>query len=830
MLFRLLAAPFCSRFAVVGLAFVTVMPATATAAELILNTGRDGQAAVIAGRDGVQQLIATYRDDAGFERDVTREVTYEATPAEADAQEAAAHAIVRIDASGLVTPLAEGSATIRALHPSGLSATAQVRVEHFEDDLPLNFPNEVVPLFTKHGCNGGGCHGKSSGQNGFKLSLLGFEPREDYEFLIKEARGRRLFPAAPDRSLLLLKGTATVPHGGGARLEVDSAPYRVLHRWISQGMPYGQESDPVATRIEVFPPTRVMQPGNQQQLVVIAHYSDGSTRDVTRMAQLESNDSEMAEVSPSGLVTTHEQTGTVAVMCIFQGHVDVFRATLPLGQQVADLPPTSNYIDDLVYAQLQRLGLPPSPVCDDATFLRRATVAIAGRVPTRDEVHAFAADPSSQKRVDLVNRLLRSTDYADNFATKWAAILRNKRNNDNDKQSTFAFYNWIRDRLHENMPYDQFVRDIVTATGDVSVHAPVAWYRELREQSAMVEDTAQLFLGMRIQCARCHHHPFEKWSQRDYHAFSAFYSRIGRKRDDRQTSEQIFHEEGAPSAKNPKTGEQLVPAGLDSDPIEMSPLDDPRDVLVDWMTDRDNPFFAKALVNRYWKHFFGRGLVDPEDDMRVTNPASNPELLDALAQDFIDHGYDLKYLVHTICTSTTFQLSAEPNEFNKNDKQNYSRFYPRRLDAEILLDAIDQATGIPTQFPGVPTGTRAVQLPDNGFNSYFLTVFGRPDSSSACECERSTDASLAQSLHLLNSKDILGKVSGNNGTAATLAADSRPIDDRIVELYELTLARKPSDEELSIAREYLASKENSQAAFEDAVWALINTKEFLFNH
>lgn len=795
-----------------------VSGSNAYATSLSVSTGRDNvKVAEVAGRDGVQQLIVTFTDDTGLEHDVTREASYTVQP----------EGVVTVDSTGLVTPYAEGTIEI-TVGFTGLTATQQVRVQQYDEDLPINFANEVVPLFTKHGCNGGGCHGKASGQNGFRLSLLGFEPTEDYEFLTKEARGRRLFPMAPDRSLLLQKAVAAVPHGGGQRIDPDSPPYRVIQRWISQGMPYGSESDPVTVGIEVFPKSRVMTPGAEQQLAVIAHYSDGTSRDVTRMAQLESNDAEMAEISPSGLVTTMDQAGTVAVMCIFQGHVDVFRATLPLGQKITELPPTANFVDELVFQQLQRLGLPPSPICDDPTFLRRTTIAIAGRVPTLEETEQFLADTSDDRRQKLVEKLLDSTDYADNFATKWAAVLRNKRKNDTDKPSTYAFYNWIRDSFHENLPYDEFVRQIITATGDVDVNAPVAWYRELKDPSALVEDTAQLFLGMRIQCAKCHHHPFEKWSQRDYHSFSAFYSTVGRKKSGQR--DQIFHRKGTATAKNPKTGESLVPTGLDANPLELSPLDDPRVALGDWMTAPENPFFARALVNRYWKHFFGRGLVDPEDDMRVTNPASNPKLLNALSQDFVDHQFDIKYLVRTICNSTTFQLSAEPNDFNRTDKQNYSRFYPRRLDAEILLDAIGQVTGVPTSFPGVPTGTRAIQLPDNGFNSYFLTVFGRPESSSACECERSTDASLAQSLHLLNSQDILGKVSDNNGVAARLTKDERSIPDRIRSLYLRALARQPDAEELQIAEDYLKSKESSREAFEDVVWAMINTKEFLFNH
>ncbi|MCP4192853.1 MAG: DUF1553 domain-containing protein [Planctomycetaceae bacterium] len=789
--------------------------------ELRVETGREpGQVAVIAGRDGSQQLVVTAVTAEGEQLDYTRRVTYAAAPT----------GLVEVDSAGHVTPRSEGELTVTAQTAGGVSASTRLRVEHFSDDLPLNFANDVVPLFTKHGCNGGGCHGKASGQNGFRLSLLGFEPVEDFEFLTKEGRGRRLFPAAPHRSLLLMKATGEVPHGGGQRIEPDSPPYRVLHRWVAQGMPFGKDSDPVAIGIDVFPKKRTMQSNAEQQIIVVAHYSDGTSRDVTRMAQLESNDVEMAEVTPSGLVETQQQTGTAAVMCIFQGHVDVFRATLPLGVQVADLPEPSGYVDELVFAQLQELGLPPSELCDDPTFLRRATITIAGRVPTLQEATEFAADSSADKRVRLVNRLLDSNDYAHNFATKWAAILRNKRGNDADKRATYAFYHWIRDRIIENQPYDEFVRDIVAASGEVSIHPPVAWYREVRDQASLVEDTAQLFLGMRIQCARCHHHPFEKWSQRDYHSFSAFYSQVGRKKGEFKNQDRIVHKQGKATAKNPKTGESLLPTGLDAEPSEISPLDDPRHVLVDWMTQPNNPFFAKALVNRYWKHVFGRGLVDPEDDMRVTNPASNPRLLDALAEDFVAHGYDLKYLMRTICSSKTFQLSAEPNEYNQKDKQNYSRYYPSRLNAEILLDAIDQMTGVPTKFPGVPDGTRAIELPDSGFDSYFLTVFGRPESSSACECERSSDASLAQSLHLLNSKDILGKVSADAGRAAKMIDDKRALDQQIKEMYLIAFSRQPDADELRIASDYIQSKENSREGFEDVVWALINTKEFLFNH
>lgn len=775
----------------------------------------------IAGRDAGQQLLVTGSYSSGQARDLTRDVTYSITP----------EGVARVDAAGWVTPVAEGRASIHVKAQEGAEAKIDVQVTHIAEDLPVNFPNQITPVFTKFGCNGGGCHGKSGGQNGFALSLLGFEPAEDYEHLVKEARGRRLFPAAPDRSLLLTKATAKVPHGGGHRIEADSPFYRVLRRWIEQGMPYGDADDPVVTGIEVYPQERLMQREGQQQLVVVARYSDGSTEDVTRTTAFDSNDSEMAEVSPTGLVTTAKLTGSVAVMARYQGHVGVFRATVPLGVEVANLPASRNFIDDQVFKKLKDLGLPPSAVCDDATFLRRATIDIAGRLPTLEESEQFLADQDPAKREKLVDRLLASDDYAEFFANKWGAILRNKRSQESHKLATFAFHDWIRKSLHQNKPYDQFVREVVAATGEPGRNPAVAWYREVTDASAQVEDTAQLFLGLRIQCARCHHHPFEKWSQQDYYGFQAFFSQVGRKKGHAQGYDRVYHRYGVAQARNPKTGENVKPTGLGGETLEIAPGDDPRHALADWMADPENPFFAKALVNRYWKHFFSRGLVDPEDDMRVTNPASNPELLDAISKNFIEYKYDLKHLVRTICTSQTYQLSAEPNDWNANDKQNFSRYYPKRLNAEVLLDSIDQVTGSPSRFGGVPVGTRAVGLPDNGFNSYFLTVFGRPESSSACECERSSEANLAQSLHLLNSSEIQGKLTSGSGMAARLGgAADRPDADKIRELYLLAFSREPTAEELAIAVGHVGKAENKRFAYEDIVWALLNTKEFLFNH
>jgi hypothetical protein len=822
-----------------GLAADSAPAAKVKPVRLVLHANSEGVEAApqplrLPGPDARQQLLATARFSNGSLRDWTRQVSYSVAPAN----------VVKIDRNGLVLPIADGKATITAKDSGGLSASLPVTVERFKQVTPINFPNQIVPIFTKLGCNGGGCHGKSSGQNGFRLSLLGFEPAEDYEHLVKEARSRRLFPAAPDRSLLLVKATGTLPHGGGKRLDQNSDDYRFLLRWITQGMPYGRSDAPTIARIEVFPKERTMPLSGEQQLVVMAHYTDGSVEDVTRSAVYDANDKEMARIGETGLVKVAEQPGDVAVMVRYQAQVGVFRATIPLGAPVEQLPEPRNFIDELVFKKLKAVGMPPSESCDDATFLRRVTVDIAGRLPTPDETRRFLADPDLAKLDKRIDTLLASPDYADYFANKWSALLRNKRSAPTHTHGTYAFHDWIRDSLLENKPFDQFAREVLAASGEIGQNPPVAWYRQVTSTTAQMEDTAQLFLGQRLQCAQCHHHPYEKWSQQDYYGFSAFFSQVTRKPGAQPGEEVIYHKRGTASATNKKTKQPVKPAGLGATPVSLSPDDDPRQSLVDWMTSKDNRFFARSLANRYWKHFFNRGLVDPEDDMRETNPPTNPELLDALGRHFAGSGYDLKDLVRTICRSQVYQLSAVPNQYNKIDKQFFSRFYPRRLSAEVLFDAVNAVTKSESKFDGLPPGTRAVQLPDNSFNagSYFLTVFGRPEMSSSCECERSGDASLAQSLHLINAKDIQEKIAGNGGRAALLANESQMSDEqKIRELYLWVYARDPDASELALAKKHLEGKTagpdaapgpqlNPRPAYEDIVWALINTKEFLFNH
>lgn len=779
----------------------------------------------LRGPDARLQLVVTAAYSTGQLRDRTHAVRYTAEPSN----------VVSISPSGDVAPLANGTAQVTATDTSGLSASIPIVVDHFASPDPINFANQVVPIFTKATCNSGGCHGKLAGQNGFRLSLLGFDPPSDYRFLVHEGRGRRLSPAEPDKSLLLLKATAALAHGGGARIKADSSDYRILRCWIAQAMPYGKETDPTVASLDVFPTSRALPPDGSQQLTAVARYTDGSYQDVTRAAQYDANDKQSAEVDGNGLVKMTGRPGDVAIMVRYQGRVAVFQATVPVGVPVRDLPAAKNFVDELAFAKLKALGLPPSPVCDDATFIRRVTLDITGRLPTGDDARAFLLETSRVKRDALIDRLLASQAYADFFTAKWGAILRNKRTKPTYERGNYLFQEWMRNNIQSNKPYDQLVRELLTATGEPTQTPAVTWYRQADDMNAQTEDTAQVFLGTRIQCARCHHHPYEKWSQDDYYGMAAFFSRLGKKEGAMPDEFRVYHIRGGAGAANPRTQKGLPPTGLgEAKPCEIAPEDDPRQALAAWMVGPNGSrMLSRALVNRYWKHFFGRGIVEPEDDMRETNPPSNPALLDALAADFVKSGYDLKALIRTICRSSLYQLEGKPNEFNAADHQAFSRFYTRRLPAEVLLDAMNQVNGSASTFDGLPIGGRAVQMRDlypDGMD-YFLRVFGRPAGSSACECERSGDVSLAQSLHLLNSTELFDRLQGGRAKTLAISTDSNDAD-KITALYYDALSRPPTTAELSAAAAYIgnAKPEQRPAAYEDLVWALVNTKEFLFNH
>lgn len=789
-----------------------------SALTLRIEYATDGKPIVLDGRDARVQLLVTSVDVDGRERDVTRQ-----TAVALDVP-----GVVALTSTGYITPVGNGRAEVTAtLGDASTAATIEVR--DFHNPRSISFPNQVTPIFTKLGCNGGGCHGKASGQGGFKLSLLGFNPREDYDHLVMESRGRRLFPRLPERSLLIEKAINAVPHGGGQRTARNSEEHRLLVRWVESCMPFGSDRDPVVERIEVVPSLRTLPQEATQQLQVVAIYSDGQMKDITRTTLFEVNNDDLATVDEQGFVELRDRTGDVAVMARYQGHVAVFRATIPLGIEVDSWPEEKNLVDTFVFNKLRHLGMPPSELCPDATFLRRVTLDLAGRLPAVDETKAFVADTNSTKHSELVDRLLSSADHATYFAKKWSAILRNRRPSAGHTFSSFAFHDWLRASFYENRPYDQLVREIVAATGTVESNPPVAWLREVSTTESRLEDVAQLFLGQRIQCAKCHHHPYEKWSQEDYFKLAAFFSKVSTKEGPRPEEPFYFSRRGDATARHPQTGAVLKPAGLDAETAALSVDDDPRQALVNWMVAKDNQFFARSLVNRYWKHFFAVGIVEPEDDMRITNPATNPELLDALANRFVEGGYDQRELLRAICTSTTYRLASEGNEHNVSESNSYSRFYPKRLQAEVLLDAINVVTESQTAFAGVPAGTKAIALPDTGFDSYFLDVFGKPDSATACECERSGEATLAQSLHLLNSAEVQEKLKHDQGRAAKMAAATDD-DANLSSLYLSMFSRTPSDEEIVIAKDYLKKKsDNRRAAYEDLIWALINSKEFLFN-
>ncbi len=707
---------------------------------------------------------------------------------------------------------------------------------------PINFTNQIVPIFTKLSCNSGGCHGKASGQNGFKLSLLGFEPDVDFTALVKEGRGRRLVPAAPERSLLLMKATGQMAHGGGKRLEADSEEYQLIRRWIASGMPFGKPTDPVVTRISVEPAEQVLARQGKVQLKVTAHYSDGHTEDVTRMTQYESNDTETATVDGKALVNTLNMSGAAAIMARYQGQVATFRATVPTGITIPAYDfQHQTVVDKPVHDRWKQLGLMPSALSSDEQFLRRATVEITGTLPTPAQVDAFLQDNSPQKRDRLVDRLVESVEYSYFFANKWADVLRLKRRGQPDRvYGTFAFHKWIQTAMAEDKPYDEFARDLLTATGSEETDPAVVWYKELQTPESFVDDIGQVFLGLRLACAQCHHHPYEKWGQDDYWGLAAFFGRLGRKNtrvagglngQPLQVASLFVQPQGA--VTNKRTNKRADYKPLDTAALTIGADVDPRQKLADWLTAKENPYFARAVVNRYWAHFFGRGIVDPLDDMRVTNPPSNPELLDELARDFVAHGYSLKHLVKTICKSRTYQLGSVPNATNKEDKQSFARYYPKRLSAEVLFDAVCQATASGADFNDLPRDQhapkRAIMLPDESYSSYFLEVFGRPQRSSACECERVSEANLAQALHLLNSDEIQNKLSRKDGRADTLAQDPRPDSQKIDELFLWVYGRKPTTDQRSVALAHLAKHaDNKKAAYENILWALLNTKEFVF--
>jgi len=764
-----------------------------------------------------RQLIVS-RDHS----DVTRQVSFTSTNTK----------IVRVDGRGFVAPVSVGSAEIIIQHQS-LETRIPVRISSIDDSRPIDFSNEIVPLLSRYGCNAGGCHGKASGQNGFKLSLFGFDPNFDFQALALEGRGRRVFASSAEQSLLLRKAAGQVPHGGGKRIEPGTEAYHLIQRWIEQGLPRSVENSAKLLSIQVFPSERLMRTGAEQQLAVLATYSDGTQRDITGETQFASNLDPVASVNEQGFVQCNSQTGEATIMARYMGQVGVFRALVPAGAPLAEIPgfTPQNYIDELVAAKWKKLGLSPSPVCDDATFLRRVTVDICGRLPTPEEIRAFTADSSPEKRTKVIDQLLDSPDYPAFFAMRWGAILRNS-NLAGSTQAAYAFHNWIKDLIARNRPYDELVRGVIAAAGEWQDAPAINWYWQMRDDQLhqVTADTAQVFLGIRLQCARCHHHPYERWGQEDYYGLAGFFTRLGRKSFG-EPPPYFSSPRVTLGDQNPLTGKSPEPKYLGGESPKFTAEQDPRHALVDWMVQPENPFFSKVLVNRLWGHFLGRGLVDQIDDMRETNPPSNPELLDALAKDFIDHKFDMRHMIRTIATSRTYQLDSQPMDGNKYDQQNYARFYARRLVSEVFHDAVGQATGSRSKFDNMASTSRAVDLPHEGFGSYFLDTFDRPRRVTGCECERSSNATLGQVLLLANSDEIENKISDGNGRVAALIKDKKTDAECIEQLYLATLGRLPNANETNRTLHFLTQNmAQRQQALEDVLWSLLNSKEFMFNH
>ncbi|MBX7212136.1 MAG: DUF1553 domain-containing protein [Verrucomicrobiaceae bacterium] len=703
---------------------------------------------------------------------------------------------------------------------------------------PVSFTNDVMPFLLKAGCASGTCHAKPEGQNNFKLSVFAFDPKHDYNEIVRDDRGRRLFLAAPEESLLLKKATGAIPHEGGTRIDPGSEAYRTILTWIRQGVPFKQEGEPKLAGVSVEPRGKIYAKLAAQQLKVTARYSDGSVRDVTRLSLYTSNDKEVAVVDEQGLVKVGALNGEGVVVASYMGLVDVARITVPADKKLPDdlyaKLPVNNEIDRLVWARLKKLGIAPSAGCTDEEFLRRASLDSIGVLPSAGQAKEFIASTDPKKREKLVDQLLQHPNYPDHWAIKWGDLIRPNPSRVGVKP-VFLLDAWLRDAFRRNMPYDEMVRTLLTAQGSTHEYGPVALFRDKREPADASAFVSQIFLGVRMDCARCHHHPSEKWTQEDYYQLAACFGQMKRKGQGISAPisgepEFIWYAPGG-KVEHPVTEAVMTPKAPDGPEMPYIDGQDPRARLVDWMGGSDNPFFAKAITNRIWGEFFGRGIVEPVDDFRASNPPTNEELIEWLAKDFVAHGHDLKHLMRTIMLSHVYQLSSLPDEHNIADTKNFSRSYRRRLTAEVLLDAVCDVTGVKDGYSGLPKGSRAVQTWNHKLDSDFMDAFGRPNASQECPCERDRKPSVVQALHLMNSNSLQEKLSSDDGRAAKLAKSSLAEPGIVRELYLATFNRLPQAGELQTALRFFNAPGATKAtATQDLAWALINSAEFVFNH
>lgn len=770
----------------------------------------------LSGPDAWQSLLVHGHTANGGEIDLTHAASYQLDSAN----------VASVAPRGILTPLADGTTELR-ISAAGLTTRVDVTVINSRTPWQLDFAGDIVPVLSRLGCNSGGCHGKAEGMNGFKLSVFGFDPAADYEAIVLSGRGRRVMMSAPEQSLLLRKALAVTPHGGGRLVEPESREHQTLRHWIRSGAPFGGSEQPQLEHIEIVPRRRLLPLEGHQQLQVTACFSDGSRRDVSATARYETNRPPIAAVDDTGLVTTLGVPGQAAVMASYRDHVAVAEIVVPQQLEVPFVrPEENNFIDPLVWNKLQELGIQPSEACSDADFIRRVSLDIIGTLPTPEEAERFLADRRPDRREALVDALLERPEYVDYWALRWADLLRIDRLK-LKARGAWTFYRWLRTSIADNKPYDDFVREIITAQGHSDENGPVNLYRMLETPELAASTVSQVFLGVRIECARCHHHPTDRWSQHDFYGMVGFFNGLRRE----STSTSMMLASGSPAqVTHPRSGEVVPPRPLAGDVI---PIDsDPRDNLAEWLTSADNRWFAREISNRMWAHFFGRGLIEPIDDMRETNPASNEPLLESLEQYVVEQNYDLKQLIRAMTTSAVYARSSRPTASNQHDRDNFSHAAFKSIPAEVLLDAICQATGRPEEFPLMPEGTRAIQLWDNRIDHYFLKAFGRPLRATSCECERVNEPSTAQVLHLLNAPEIQEKIGHHRGRVRQLLRANRSSSEIATQLYLATYSRLPDAGELRIAVDYLdaADEEHRTAAAEDVLWTLINTTEFLFNH
>ena len=704
-----------------------------------------------------------------------------------------------------------------------------------ESKSEVTFETDIQPLLTRYGCNTGACHGKSRGQNGFALSLLGFDSDFDHDALVRQGRGRRISPAAPDQSLLLLKALGKVPHGGGVRFESGSKADQLLRAWIRHGSKRTPPDAPQLENVVVEPPTASLAPEENAQLRVIATYSDGGQRDVTDVTVFQSNDATIVKVSSFGVLQAGALPGETAVMARYRNRIAVCEVAIPLpgkvSHEIYDGLPDGHPIDPLVWRKLRRLGMLPSARTSDATLHRRAFLRIIGRLPTPVESREFLDSSDPDKYVKLVDQLLDRPEYADFWANKWADLLRPNPYRVGIK-AVWTLDAWLRNAFRQNMPYDQFARELITARGSTWRNGATVIFRDRPTTVEIASSVSQLFLGVRLECAKCHHHPFEVWSQDDFFGFAAFFARVGHHgglSPPISGGEELIFAKRNGELRHGRTNQPVSPQTLTGVPSEIGAGDDPREHLVDWMTEPSNPYFAQVMANRVWAELMGRGIVEPVDDIRGTNPASNQPLLDFLAATFRESGYDIKHLIRTIATSHVFTLSSTPVERNRSDIHNFSRYYRQRLRAEVLLDAINDILGTEDKFDAVPRGARAMQLWTHRTGSQLLDTFGRPDPNQDPPCERTSDSTTPQILHLMNSPELNKKLQLDSARPAQLASSDMSNEDIVAEAFLRVYCRPPTDEETKRAVHSLSQEGQARrAGVEDLFWALLNTPEFLF--